>query len=157
MKAKITPYFWYDNNIEEAMEFYTSVFPDSKVTMLKTYENADPNGNSVVVAKFELAGQEFAGMNAGPEFKFNEAISLYVDCEDQAECDAIWDKFVAAGGTPTACGWINDKWGLSWQIVPRQLDALLDDPDPERAGRAMQAMLKQVKIDIGEIERAANG
>lgn len=153
---KITPFLWFDNNAEEAMNFYTSIFPDSKIGNVQRFQNAGPSPE-VLTGTITLQGQDFMVMNAGPHFKFNEAVSFLVDCEDQKEVDYYWDKLISGGGSPSQCGWLKDKFGLSWQIVPRALGKLLGDKDPQRAKRAMEAMLKMTKIDVAELERAADG
>jgi predicted 3-demethylubiquinone-9 3-methyltransferase (glyoxalase superfamily) len=149
---KITPFLWFDNQAEEAMNLYVSIFKNSKVLSV----TPGPNGIAQSV-NFELEGQEFIGLNAGPQFKFNEAISFLVDCKTQAEVDELWDKLTADGGEESMCGWLKDKFGLSWQIIPTTLGQLLNDPDPEKAGRVMQAMLKMNKIDIQALQQAYNG
>jgi predicted 3-demethylubiquinone-9 3-methyltransferase (glyoxalase superfamily) len=146
---KITPFLWFDNQAEEAMNFYVSVFKNSKVLGV----TPGPNGIAQSV-NFELEGQEFIGLNAGPQFKFNESISFLVDCKSQAEVDALWEKLTADGGEESMCGWLKDKYGLSWQIIPTTLSQMLGDPDPEKAGRVMQAMLKMQKIDIKTLQAA---
>jgi predicted 3-demethylubiquinone-9 3-methyltransferase (glyoxalase superfamily) len=146
---KITPFLWFDTQAEEAMNFYTSIFKNSKVLGV----TRGPNERAMSV-KFELEGQEFIGLNAGPQFKFNEAISFLVDCKTQEEVDELWEKLTADGGEESMCGWLKDKYGLSWQIIPTALSEMLSDPDPEKAGRVMQAMLKMNKIDIQGLERA---
>ena len=146
---KITPFLWFDTEAEEAMNFYVSVFKNARVLGV----TPGPNGIAQSV-NFELEGQEFIGLNAGPQFKFNEAISFLVDCETQAEVDALWNKLTANGGEESMCGWLKDKYGLSWQIIPSALGRLLSDPDPEKAGRVLQAMLKMNKIDIQELQEA---
>jgi predicted 3-demethylubiquinone-9 3-methyltransferase (glyoxalase superfamily) len=149
---KITPFLWYDNQAEEAATFYTTVFDNSKVTGVQP----GPDGSAMVV-QFELDGQEYTALNGGPaNYNFNESVSFVVDCRDQAEVDHHWDALTADGGEPGPCGWLKDKYGLSWQIVPRALNELLADPDPERAGRAMQAMLKMTKLNIAELQSAAD-
>jgi predicted 3-demethylubiquinone-9 3-methyltransferase (glyoxalase superfamily) len=148
---KIVTFLWFDDQAEEAMNFYTSVFPDSKVLSVSRHDG------KVLTGSFQLAGQEFMALNGGPQFKFTEAISLFVKCKDQAEVDALWAKLTADGGEESQCGWLKDKYGLSWQIIPDALGRLLGDPDPERAGRAMQAMLQMRKIDVATLERAADG
>lgn len=148
---KITTFLWFDNNLEEAIEFYVSIFPDAKVASIQR------NGDHAFLGRFELAGQEFFALNGGPDHPFTEAISLYIDCADQAEVDDYWGKLMAGGGHPDACGWLKDRFGLSWQVIPRRLTELLSDPDPARAQRAMAAMMDMVKIDVAELERAANG
>lgn len=148
---KITPFLWYDGNVAEAMELYRSVFPGSKV--LNT--TPGPNG-SLMSATFELDGQRFIAFNGGPQLKLTPAVSMYVSCETQAEVDELWAK-LTEGGEESRCGWLVDRFGLSWQIIPSILPELLADPDRERAGRAMAAMLEMKKIDIAALERAAAG
>ena len=145
----ITPFLWFDTQAEEAMQFYTSIFPRSKVIAVHRA------GDAVMSVTWELEGQRFMGLNAGPHFTFNEAVSFFVACETQQEVDELWDKLLAHGGTPTQCGWLKDKFGLSWQIVPTALPRLLGDPDPEASQRVMQAMLKMTKIEIDALEQAA--
>lgn len=146
---KITPFLWFDTQAEEAMNFYVSVFKNSKVLGV----TPGPEGKAMSVS-FELEGQEFVGFNAGPQFKFNEAISFFVDCETQQEVDELWSKLTANGGEESMCGWLKDKYGLSWQIIPKGLGQMLNDPDPARAQRVMQAMLQMNKIDLAGLERA---
>jgi predicted 3-demethylubiquinone-9 3-methyltransferase (glyoxalase superfamily) len=153
---KIKTFLWYDNQAEQAANLYTSLFPDSSITNVTKYENAGPSGD-VTIVEFELAGREFVAMNAGPELKFTEAISIMVDCEDQAEVDRYWSALTADGGEESMCGWLKDRWGLSWQIVPKVMNQLLGDPDPGRAGRAMQAMLSMQKLNIAALQAAADG
>jgi predicted 3-demethylubiquinone-9 3-methyltransferase (glyoxalase superfamily) len=147
---KITPFLWFDGNAEEAMKFYVSIFKDSKV--LGVSRLGGPKGK-VMTARFRLHGQDFIALNGGPQFKFTEAVSFLVDCETQREVDRLW-KRLTDGGTPSQCGWLKDKFGLSWQIVPSALPKMLADRNPERSGRVMQAMLKMGKIDIAELKRA---
>lgn len=149
---KIAPFLWFNDNAEEAIRFYTSIFDDASVLDM----NRGPDGK-LFTATFQLAGQQFMALNGGPQFQFNEAISLHIRCEDQAEVDRLWEALLAGGGEESMCGWLKDRFGLSWQVIPVRLGALLSDPDPERAGRAMQAMLQMRKIDVAELERAANG
>ena len=149
---KITPFLWFDTEAEEAMNLYVSIFKNSKVLGV----TPGPNGTAMSV-NFELEGQEFIGLNAGPQFKFNEAISFLVSCNSQAEVDELWEKLTADGGEEGNCGWLKDKYGLSWQIIPTALNEMLSDPDPEKAGRAMQAMLKMNKIDIQDLKQAYEG
>lgn len=149
---KITPFLWFDSQAEEAMHFYVSVFKHSKVLGI----TPGPNGRAMSV-NFELEGQGFIGLNAGPQFKFNEAISFLVDCQSQAEVDALWEELTADGGEESMCGWLKDKYGLSWQIIPSALGEMLADPDPEKAGRVMQAMLQMRKIDIAALKQAYDG
>jgi predicted 3-demethylubiquinone-9 3-methyltransferase (glyoxalase superfamily) len=154
---KITTYLWYDNQAEEAAIFYTSIFKNSKVLEVNRYgEGAPMPAGTAMIVRFELDGQEFIALNGGPHFKFNEAISLYVDCEDQAEVDYFWDRLVD-GGEPSQCGWLKDRYGLSWQIIPRELPSLLFDPDTEKAQRATQAMFTMSKIDIEAMRKAHQG
>ncbi|MFC4121949.1 VOC family protein [Nonomuraea zeae] len=152
---KITTYLWFDNQAEEAAAFYTSLFEDSRLLEVQRYGDAGPGpaGTAMMVA-FELAGQRFIALNGGPEFKFTEAISLFVDCGSQEEVDELWAK-LTEGGEESRCGWLKDRWGLSWQIVPRVLPELLSSPDPEKAQRVMRAMLGMRKIDIKALEDAA--
>jgi predicted 3-demethylubiquinone-9 3-methyltransferase (glyoxalase superfamily) len=146
---KITPFLWFDDQAEEAMNFYVSVFKNSKVLGV----SPGPNGKAMSVT-FELEGQEFIGLNAGPHYKFNEAISFFVDCKTQEEVDELWAKLISDGGEESMCGWLKDKYGLSWQIIPSALGEMLGDQDPEKAQRAMQAMLKMHKIDIRALRQA---
>jgi predicted 3-demethylubiquinone-9 3-methyltransferase (glyoxalase superfamily) len=149
---KITPFLWFDDQAEEAMNFYTSIFKNSNVLGV----TPGPNGKAMSV-NFELEGQEFIGLNAGPQFKFNEAISFFVRCNTQEEVDELWAKLTADGGEESMCGWLKDKYGLSWQIIPSGLDRMLSDPDPVKAQRAMQTMLQMRKIDIEKIRQAYEG
>lgn len=134
------------------MDFYVSIFKNSKVGGVS--RGADGRAFSV---SFELDGQEFIGLNAGPQFKFNEAVSIFVNCEDQAEVDELWSKLIADGGEESMCGWLKDKYGLSWQIIPKQLGELMGDPDPEKSQRVMQAMLKMRKIVVADLQKAYDG
>jgi predicted 3-demethylubiquinone-9 3-methyltransferase (glyoxalase superfamily) len=155
---KISPCLWFDRNAEDAVRFYTSVFKDSKVVNILRCGDAGPwPKGTVLMIQFQLAGQDFQALNGGPEFKFTEAISLSVDCESQAEVDELWAKLTADGGQPSQCSWLKDKFGVSWQIVPRALPQLLNDPNPEKAKRAMQAMMQMGKIDIAKLKQAAEG
>jgi len=148
---KIIPFLWFDTQAEEAMNFYVSIFKNSKVL------SVTPGSNGIAqFVTFELEGQEFMALNAGPQFKFNESISFFVDCKTQEEVDELWEKLTADGGEESMCGWLKDKYGLSWQIIPAVLGELLSDKDPEKANRVMQAMLKMQKIDIAGLERAYN-
>jgi predicted 3-demethylubiquinone-9 3-methyltransferase (glyoxalase superfamily) len=154
---KITPFLWFDNNAEEAVHFYTSIFKNSKILEMSRYGDAGPGPKGqVMVANFELEGQEFIALNGGPQFKFTEAISLVVNCKTQEEVDHYWEK-LSAGGQKVQCGWVKDKFGLSWQVVPAILGELMRDKDPKKSGRVMQAMLKMTKIDIAGLKRAAEG
>jgi len=146
---KITPFLWFNTQAEEAVNFYVSIFRNSKVVSVTRYGEGMPlPPGTVMTATFELDGQRFIALNGGPEFKFTEAISFYVNCETQAEVDDLWEKLTADGGEEGRCGWLKDKFGLSWQIVPTALNEALGNPDPEKAQRAMQAMLKMNKLDI---------
>ncbi len=155
---KISPFLWFDDNAKEAMNYYVSIFKNSKVLDERTYKNSGPNENEdIYTCAFELDGQKFMAMSAGPTFKLTEAISMYVDCEDQAEVDYFWEKLTADGGQESQCGWLKDKFGLSWQIVPRRLDELMNDPDEAKAARVMHAMMGMIKLDVAELEKAAAG
>jgi len=154
---KITPFLWFDNQAEEAVNFYISVFRNAKVGKVTRYGEAGPGpAGSVMVAEFELEGMRFTALNGGPMFKFTEAISMVVDCKDQAEVDHFWDR-LSEGGQPGQCGWLKDRFGLSWQIVPEALPRLLGDPDPAKAGRVMQAMLQMTRIEVAKLEKAYAG
>ena len=154
----ITPFLWFDDNLEEALEFYRDVFPEMQVSELSRYPAGSPFPEGTVMgATFDLQGQRFMAINAGPAFRFTEAISFFVAAETQQEIDRLWSALTRGGGEPGQCGWLKDRFGLSWQIVPPRLTELLADPDPERAGRAMQAMLGMTNLDIAELEAAAAG
>jgi len=157
--SKITPCLWFDGNAEEAADFYVTLLPDSRVRKVQRSPADNPSTaeGAVLVVEFTLAGQDFMGLNGGPQFSFNEAVSFSIDCEDQAEVNRLWEALTADGGKPVACGWLKDKFGLSWQIVPRELPRLLSDPDPDRARRAMKAMMDMVKIDVAALRKAADG
>ncbi|MBI5294357.1 MAG: VOC family protein [Chloroflexi bacterium] len=151
---KITPFLWFDNQAEEAVNFYTSVFKNSKILSIARYGEAGPGpAGAVMTANFELNGQEFVALNGGPVFKFTEAVSFVVNCETQAEVDHYWEK-LSEGGETSRCGWLKDKFGLSWQIVPTVLGELMSAGDPERANRVTQAMLQMDKLDIGVLQAA---
>lgn len=141
---KIAPYLWFDGNMEEAVKLYASILPDSKINVINP-----------MMAQFELCGVTFMALNGGPQFKFTEAVSLFVKCKDQEEVDRYWDAFIANGGAESQCGWLKDKFGLSWQIIPDALGRYMGDPDREKANRVMQAMLKMKKIIVADLERAA--
>lgn len=147
----ITPFLWFDGQAEEAMKLYTSIFKRSKVIAVNRAQG------KVMSVTFELEGQRFMGLNAGPAFRFNEAVSFFVGCDTQQEIDELWGKLLADGGSPSRCGWLKDKFGLSWQIIPTALGRLLNDKDPGRAGRVMNAMLQMNKLDIGQLQRAYDG
>ncbi len=152
---KITPCLWFDTQGEDAARFYTSVFPSSKIGEIARYGSAGPRPEgTVMTVSFELDGQEFLALNGGPDFTFSEAISFQVDCESQEEVDEYWSK-LSEGGEEGPCGWLKDRFGLSWQIVPKRLTELLGDPDRERSQRVMASMLEMKKIQIDELERAA--
>ena len=148
---KITTFLWFNGTAEEAADFYVSIFKNSKVL-----STMGPKGQAMGVT-FQLEGQEFIGLNGGPKYKFTPAISLFVNCETQAEVDELWTKLLAGGGREDHCGWLQDRYGLSWQVIPAALPKLLGAPDRERAGRAMQAMLGMVKIDIAGLQAAFDG
>jgi len=154
---KITTFLWFDDQAEEAANLYTSIFKNSKIMGVSRYGEAGPGpAGQVMTVNFQIEGQEFTALNGGPEFKFTEAISLVVNCETQAEVDHYWEK-LSAGGEESQCGWLKDKFGLSWQIVPTALGELLGGPDPVKAQRAMQAMLQMRKLDIAALQRAYEG
>jgi predicted 3-demethylubiquinone-9 3-methyltransferase (glyoxalase superfamily) len=158
---KIATHLWFDNQAEEAAKFYTSIFRNSKITSVSRYGEAaaDITGakaGSVMTVAFELDGQTFYALNAGPSFKFSEAISLFVHCEDQAEIDDLWNKLLAGGGKPAQCGWLKDRYGLSWQVVPKQLGAMMSE-DPQKSDRVMKAVLQMVKLDLAALKRAYDG
>jgi len=154
----LTPNLWFDGNAEDAANFYASVFPDSRVVNVARAVADAPglNKGDVITVDWTMLGQRFTGINGGPDFKFNESISFAIDCADQAEVDRYWDALTADGGEPGPCGWLKDRYHLSWQIVPRALNELLSDPDPERAGRAVQAMMKMTKLNVAELQAAAD-
>ena len=154
---KIHPFLWFDNQAEEAMNFYVSIFKNSKIGKVVRYGDAGPGPKgSAMTATFELEGQQFTALNGGPHFKFTEAISFVVDCKSQEEVDELWEK-LSAGGRPGQCAWLKDKFGLSWQIVPSVLVELLSNPDPAKSKRVMEAMMKMTKIDIAKLKQAAQG
>jgi predicted 3-demethylubiquinone-9 3-methyltransferase (glyoxalase superfamily) len=152
------PCLWFDGQAEEAATFYTGLVPDSRIDRVFHSPADTPSGRAgmVLTVDFTLAGQRIQALNGGPDFTFNEAVSLVIECEDQAEVDRLWDAFTADGGEPGPCGWLKDRFGLSWQIVPRELLRLMEDPDPERARRATEAMLQMGKIEVEELRRAAD-
>src|SRR3954454_17539002 len=157
--SKIKPCLWFqDLAAEEAASLYVSLLPDSHVDHVARSAAETPSGpeGMVLTVEFTLAGEQFQALNGGPDFKFNEAISFSVDCTDQAEVDRLWDALTANGGEPGPCGWLKDRWGVSWQIVPHRLVDLLEDPDPDRSRRAKEAMLKMGKLEIAGLEAAAN-
>ena len=157
MQQRIVTNLWFDTEAEEAADFYASVFKNSRVVSRSHYpEGAPREAGMVMTVEFELDGQRFVGINGGPEFTFDEAISLQIDCEDQAEIDYYWER-LSEGGAEGPCGWLKDRYGLSWQVVPTGMDEMFSDPDPKRAERAMQAMLGMSKIDIAALRSAAEG
>jgi len=153
------PCLWFDGKAEEAAEFYTGLFPDSHIDKVWRSPADTPSGPAgmVLTVDFTVAGQRLQGLNGGDDFTFNEAVSLAYECEDQAEVDTLWSALTVDGGEPGPCGWLKDRFGLSWQIVPKELNRLMDDPDPERARRAMEAMLQMGKIEVDELRAAADG
>ena len=154
---KINPCLWFDGQAEEAARFYTSIFKNSKITAISRWPEGAPGpAGDVLTVEFELDGQTFTGLNGGPHFKFNEAVSFQVPCADQAEVDYFWDRLLD-GGEPSRCGWLKDRFGVSWQVFPRALPELLSGSDEAKAQRAMAAMMTMAKIDLAAIERAANG
>ncbi|MGH2956753.1 MAG: VOC family protein [Solirubrobacterales bacterium] len=159
MQQKIVTNLWFDTEVEEAAEFYTTLFENSKILSTTKYpENApgEREPGTVMTVEWELEGQRFVGINGGPEFKFDEAVSLQIECKDQEEVDYFWEK-LGDGGEEGPCGWLKDRFGLSWQVTPAGMDELFSDSDPERAQRAMECMLKMRKLDIDELRRAADG
>ncbi|HMK08295.1 MAG TPA: VOC family protein [Anaerolineales bacterium] len=158
VRKKITPFLWFDHQAEEAAQLYVSLFPQSKILSVARYGEGGPGpAGSAMTVNFELAGQEFIALNGGPMYKFTEAVSLMVDCEDQQEVDRLWNRLLADGGEESMCGWLKDRFGLSWQIIPTVLSQLIGDPNPEKARRATQAMLQMKKIDIAALQRAHAG
>jgi predicted 3-demethylubiquinone-9 3-methyltransferase (glyoxalase superfamily) len=157
--SKISPCLWFDGEAEAAAKFYTSVFPDSRILSVDRSPAETPSGpkDMVLTVNFSIGDQTFIALNGGPDFTFNEAISFSIDCADQAEVDRFWDALIAGGGEPSVCGWLKDRFGVSWQVVPRQLPEMLQSSDREAAGRAMEAMLNMTKIDVQALEEAFNG
>jgi predicted 3-demethylubiquinone-9 3-methyltransferase (glyoxalase superfamily) len=154
---KITPNLWFENQAEEAAEFYTSIFKNSRITGVSRYGEAGPRpAGSVMVVEFELDGQQFLALNGGPEFQFTEAISFVINCESQEEVDYMWER-LTDGGEESMCGWLKDRFGVSWQVVPTALHALLSEPDPEKASRIMEAFFQMRRIDLPRLERAREG
>ncbi len=158
-RAKIYPFLWYAKDAEGAAKLYTSIFPDSRIERVVAMQSESPSGppGSVKVVEFVLFGQRFTAMTAGPHHEFNDAISLTVECEDQAELDRYWSSLLEGGGKEVACGWLNDRYGVRWQLVPTILLEMLRDPDPARAKRASEAMMKMVKLDIATLKKAYEG
>ena len=158
IQQKITPNLWFDGNAEEAAEFYCSVFENSRVLTSTPYTESSPGETgTVMTVEWEIEGTRFVGINGGPQFKFSEAVSFGISCADQAEIDHYWEKLTADGGEEGPCGWLKDRFGLSWQVIPDGMDEVFSDPDKSRADRAMAAMLKMKKIDVEELRRAADG
>jgi predicted 3-demethylubiquinone-9 3-methyltransferase (glyoxalase superfamily) len=150
---KMFPYLWFDHQAEEAASFYTSIFKNSKIMDVSRYGEGAPRPGEVLTVTFELDGQQFMALNGGPHYHFTEAISFFVNCESQEEVDELWDK-LSEGGEEQQCGWLKDKYGLSWQIVPKALGEMMSDKDPEKARRVMEAMLQMVKIDVALLRKA---
>ena len=158
MSQKITPFLWFDTQAEDAAKHYVSIFKNSKINSVTRYPEGSPYpAGTVMTVGFELDGQKYTALNGGPHFKFDPAISFVIDCKDQEEVDYYWERLLSGGGVESQCGWLSDKFGLSWQIVPRQLIELTTSPDREKANRVFAAMMKMVKIDVAELERAAKG
>ena len=155
---KITPFLWFDGQAEEAANFYISVFPNSKIRRVMLVGDAGPGPKgSVLTVEFELDGQPFTALNGGPQYKFNEAVSFVIDCGSQDEVDRYWEKLLDGGGKEIACGWLRDRYGLAWQVTPRILIEMLNDPDEKKSARVMRAMMDMVKIDVSAIEKAYRG
>jgi predicted 3-demethylubiquinone-9 3-methyltransferase (glyoxalase superfamily) len=156
---KITPMLWFDQNAEEAATFYTAIFPNSRIDKVVRAPAETPSNKKgdVMTVEFTLDGTTFVGLNGGPDFRFSEAISFVIDCKDQAEVDRYWDALIEGGGEPSVCGWLKDKFGLSWQVTPRRLLEMTESDDRPAAERAMKAMLEMTKIDIAELEEAYKG
>jgi len=155
LAQKITPMLWFNDNAEEAVNFYTSLFPNSKILSIERYGEAGPGPEgSVMTASFQLAGQQFVALNGGPHFKFTEAISWVIYCDSQEEVDHYWEKLTANGGEESQCGWLKDKYGLSWQVTPTILGKLMADKDPEKTKRVMETMLQMDKLDINRLQQA---
>ncbi len=159
---KITPFLWFDNQAEEAAKFYTSVFKNSKIGRILRYDEASAKAagrpaGSVLTVEFEIEGQTFTALNGGPQFKFNESVSFVVNCKTQEEVDYFWEKLTSGGGQESECGWLKDKFGLSWQVTPTVLIDMLNDKDPKKAGRVMKAMMQMQKIEINKLKAAYAG
>lgn len=156
---KIHPFLWFDGQAHEAAELYCSLFPNSKILSVVRYPAGSPGGmaGQVMTVEFELDGVRFSALNGGPNFKFTEAVSFVIDCEDQAEVDRYWDGLIAGGGSPSQCAWLKDRFGVSWQVVPKALPRLMSDSDPAKAQRVVQAMLKMSKIVVADLEAAYAG
>jgi predicted 3-demethylubiquinone-9 3-methyltransferase (glyoxalase superfamily) len=157
MSQKIVPNLWFDGQAEEAANFYVDIFEDAKILNVAKYPEGSPGeAGTVMTVEFELNGVRFVGIHGGPQLKFDEAVSFQIDCEDQAEVDYFWDR-LTDGGEESQCGWLRDRFGLSWQVVPRGMEVVFNDPDPEKAQRAMAAMMKMRKIDVAALRAAAEG
>ncbi len=157
-KPKITPFLWFNDDAEEALTFYCSLFEDSEIRDISRYGEGGPGeAGTAMIVTARIAGQPVTALNGGPDHQLSEAFSFMVDCEDQAEVDRYWEALTADGGEPGPCGWLKDRFGLSWQVIPRALGELMGDPDPKRAGRVMQAMLQMSKIDVAGLQRAYDG
>ena len=156
MAQKITPNLWFDGNAEEAANFYVDVFDDGRITKVSHYPEGSESAGKVVTVEWELNGQTFIGINGGPQFKFDEAVSFMITCKDQAEVDYYWER-LTDGGAESKCGWLSDRFGLSWQVVPEGIEELFSDPDRTKAERAWQAMMKMRKLDVAELRSAAEG
>jgi predicted 3-demethylubiquinone-9 3-methyltransferase (glyoxalase superfamily) len=159
---KITPFLWFDSQAEEAAKFYTSVFKNSKIGRILRYDEASAKAagrpaGSVLTVEFEIGGQKFTALNGGPQFKFNESVSFVVNCKTQEEVDYFWEKLTTSGGQESECGWLKDKFGLSWQVTPTVLIDMLNDKDPKKAGRVMKAMMQMQKIEINKLKTAYAG
>ena len=156
--SKITPFLWFDTQAEEAATFYVAIFPNSRIGKVARYSEAGPGpAGSAMTVNFELDGQALIALNGGPHFNLNEAFSFVIDCQDQAEVDHYWDSLLADGGKESRCGWLKDRFGLSWQVVPRQLGELMSSSEPGVAGRVAKAMMQMVKLDVAKLEAAARG
>jgi predicted 3-demethylubiquinone-9 3-methyltransferase (glyoxalase superfamily) len=157
--TKIAPCLWFDGQAEEAARFYTAIFPNSRIDKISRSPADNPStpAGAVLTVDFTLDGSRFIALNGGPDFHFSEAISFSIDCEDQAEVDRYWDALIDGGGEPSQCGWLKDRFGLSWQVVPRQLNEMFESPDREAAKRAMEAMLKMQKLDVAKLREAYEG
>ncbi|HWO48855.1 MAG TPA: VOC family protein [Solirubrobacterales bacterium] len=158
MSQKITPNLWFDMNAEEAANFYVDLFDDGRILNVARYPEGSPGpAGEVMTVEWELNGQKFVGINGGPQFQFSEAVSFMISCKDQEEVDYYWDRLTADGGKEGQCGWLSDRFGLAWQVVPEGMDEVFSDPDPAKAERSMAAMMKMKKLDIAELRAAAEG
>ena len=158
MSQKITPNLWFDMNAEEAANFYVDLFDEGRILSIARYPEGSPGpAGEVMTVEWELNGQKFVGINGGPQFQFSEAVSFMISCKDQEEVDYYWDRLTADGGREGQCGWLTDRFGLAWQVVPDGMDEVFNDPDPAKAERSMAAMMKMKKLDIAELRAAAEG